>query len=165
MKSVRKYQSHSPYQPLRVSISRPRSLAYVIYTSGSTGQPKGVMVRHSSAVNVLSALHRLYPHGETRTYLLKTPVVFDVSVSELFGWFWGPGRLVILEPGAEKDPAAILAVIERHRITHINFVPSMFNIFVDLLADEEKNQLSRLKYIFLAGEALLPRLVEKFRRV
>ncbi|MCP5050991.1 MAG: amino acid adenylation domain-containing protein, partial [bacterium] len=164
------YPSNSTYhnQHLNLSTSTPSTpanLAYVIYTSGSTGKPKGVMVCHSSAVNVLSALHHMYPSRETDVYLLKTPVVFDVSVSELFGWFWGGGRLAILEPGGEKDPTTISKVIARQGVTHINFVPSMFNIFVDLLASEGKDQLSPLKYIFLAGEALLSGLVEKFRRI
>jgi tyrocidine synthetase-3 len=38
----------------------------------------------------------------------------------------------------------------------------MFNVFVDFLNPGNINRLSGLKYIFLAGEALLPGLVERF---
>ncbi|MCP4219500.1 MAG: AMP-binding protein, partial [bacterium] len=57
-----------------VAVARhlPMETAYIIYTSGSTGKPKGVAVRHESAVNILSALQRLYPFLERDTYLLKT---------------------------------------------------------------------------------------------
>ena len=134
-----------------------------IYTSGSTGKPKGVIVQHSLVLNLLSGLHQMFPFGETDVYLLKTPVVFDVSVSELFGWFYGAGRLAILEPGEEKDPTVMMSVIARKGVTHLNFVPSMFNIFVDLLAPKRVGQLAGLKYIFLAGEELLPAVVDKFR--
>ncbi|NIM11854.1 MAG: AMP-binding protein, partial [Candidatus Aminicenantes bacterium] len=106
------------------------SLAYIIYTSGSTGMPKGVAVEHSAAVNILTALHREYPLGVRDTYLLKTSYMFDVSVTELFGWFPEGGKLAVLEKGGEKDPAVILDAVERHVITHINFVPSMFSAFV-----------------------------------
>jgi amino acid adenylation domain-containing protein len=141
----------------------PANLAYVIYTSGSTGRPKSVMIEHKSVVNLLFAQQHTYPFKQTDAYLLKTSYVFDVSVTELFGWYMGEGRLVILEKGAEKDPGAILDSIERHRVTHVNFVPSMFNAFTDYLTGEHRNRLAGLKYIFLAGEALLPVLVEKFR--
>ncbi|MGD2093014.1 MAG: amino acid adenylation domain-containing protein, partial [Candidatus Aminicenantes bacterium] len=140
-------------------------LGYILYTSGSTGKPKGVMVEHGSMVNTLSALFREYWFSEKDTYLLKTPYIFDVSVAEIFGWFWGKGRLVVLEREGEKDPEKILNEIERHNITHINFVPSMFNAFIDNLNGQNNNKLSGLKYIFLAGEALLPQLVQKFKDI
>jgi tyrocidine synthetase-3 len=141
------------------------SLAYIIYTSGSTGRPKGVMVEHNSVVNVCSALHKEYPFMESDGCLLKTSYLFDVSVTELFGWFFGGGRLAVLESGAEKDPERIISFIKDRRITHINFVPSMFGVFAASLSRENIDHLSRLKYIFLAGEVLPPFMVERFRAI
>jgi tyrocidine synthetase-3 len=146
-------------------LQSPSNLAYVIYTSGSTGRPKGVMVEHVSAINILLALQYRYPLWESDVYLLKTSYVFDVSVAELFGWFPGGGRLAVLEKGGEKDPQKILDTIEHDGITHVNFVPSMFNAFVEKLNSQNVGKLSGLKYIFLAGEALLPGMVNKFRRL
>ncbi|MCK5057354.1 MAG: amino acid adenylation domain-containing protein, partial [Candidatus Aminicenantes bacterium] len=142
----------------------PGDHAYVIYTSGSTGKPKGVVVEHRSVVNIITALQLAYPLRESDTYLLKTSYVFDVSVAELFGWFPGGGRLAILEKGGEKEPEKIITAIENFCVTHINFVPSMFNVFVDALSVRNIKKLSNLKYIFVAGEELLPGLVEKFRK-
>ncbi len=143
----------------------PANLAYIIYTSGSTGKPKGVMIEHGPVVNLLFSLQRRYPLRESDTYLLKTSYLFDVSVTELFGWFLGGGRLAVLEPGGEKDPKAILEMIAREGVTHINFVPSMFHTFVEILGPREIVKLGGLKYIFLAGEALLPGPVNRFRRL
>jgi amino acid adenylation domain-containing protein len=140
------------------------NLAYVIYTSGSTGKPKGVVIEHRSAVNILFALFKKYPFRETDCYLLKTSIVFDVSVSELFGWFLGGGRLVILGSEDHKDPRKILKTIEYAGVTHVNFVPSGFNAFLEILGNQNVGKLSSLKYIFLAGEALSPALVNKFRQ-
>ncbi|UCH97724.1 MAG: amino acid adenylation domain-containing protein, partial [Candidatus Aminicenantes bacterium] len=145
--------------------SLPSSLAYIIYTSGSTGSPRGVMIEHGPVVNVLLALFNLYPFTREDTYLLKTSCTFDVSVSELFGWFLGGGRLAVLEKGGERDPREILAVIERSFISHINFVPPMFGAFLEILHGGNLAQLSSLKYIFLAGEALLSGLVNRFMRL
>jgi amino acid adenylation domain-containing protein len=139
------------------------SLAYIIYTSGTTGRPKGVMVTHAPVVNLLLALQNLYPLEGSGAYLLKTPVVFDVSVTELFGWFPGGGKLVLLEKDGEKNPQKLAAAIARHYITHINFIPSMFNAFADYLILTGIGQCPGLRYIFLAGEALLPETVNKFR--
>jgi non-ribosomal peptide synthetase component F len=144
------------------STHHPGNLAYVIYTSGSTGKPRGVMVNHCPVVNILTALQRMYPFKETDAYLGKTSYLFDVSVIELFGWFLGGGRLVLLEKGGERDPGKILAAVEYHRITHINFVPTMFNVFADELREEKVNSLGHLRYIFLAGEALPAGVVDKF---
>ncbi|MGE5342733.1 MAG: amino acid adenylation domain-containing protein [Candidatus Omnitrophota bacterium] len=141
----------------------PHDTAYVIYTSGSTGKPKGVMINHISAVNLLLALDYMYPLQESDTYLLKTAFVFDVSVSEIFGWFFRGGRLAILRQGEEKDPLAIMNAIEKEKVTHLNFVPSMFNVFVNMMDQTNIYKLSSLKYIFLAGEAIFPEAVTKFR--
>ncbi|MDQ1350460.1 MAG: hypothetical protein QG657_762 [Acidobacteriota bacterium] len=138
------------------------NLAYIIYTSGSTGKPKGVMVEHGAAVNLLYAMQEQYPFAASDTYLLKTSYIFDVSVTEFFGWYMGGGKLAVLEKSGHKDPRVILDWIERYTVTHINFVPSMFNVFIEFVAGENKSRLSSLKYIFLAGEALLPGLAAKF---
>jgi len=149
-----------PYNLLKPASGR---LCYIIYTSGSTGKPKGVMVEHKSAVNILTALQKEYPLKRTGTYLLKTSYLFDVSVTELFGFFWEGGKLAILDRGGEKDPQTIIDTIENWRITHINFVPSMFNAFLEVLNPQNITKLSCLRYIFLAGEVLVPGLVKKFR--
>jgi tyrocidine synthetase-3 len=139
-------------------------LAYIIYTSGSTGQPKGVMVNHQSVINLLFYLDKEYPFAAVDTYLLKTSYIFDVSVTELFGWFLNGGRLAVLPKDDEKDPRKILHAAARHFVTHINFVPSMFHAFVEVLEMDEESIdfLSSLKYIFLAGEALHGEVINKF---
>ena len=144
------------------NISTPNDLAYVIYTSGSTGKPKGVLIEHVSVVNILTQLQKKYPLGEHDTYLLKTTYTFDVSVAELFGWFHENGRLAILEPGGEKNPRSIIKAVDTYGVTHINFVPSMFNVLLNTLEGNEARILERLRYIFVAGEAISGETVRKF---
>jgi len=140
----------------------PQNLAYIIYTSGSTGKPKGVMIRHQSVVNILTALEKEYPLEKEDAYLLKTAYTFDVSVTELFGWFIGNGRLVMLPNGDEKDAKAIITAIGKNNITHVNFVPSMLNIFIDELLSNKVKELGKLRYVFAAGEALGIETVKRF---
>ncbi len=145
-------------------VNTPQNLAYVIYTSGSTGMPKGVMINHFNAVNTLIDLQRNYPLISGDRYLLKTTYTFDVSVAELFGWFMGEGSICILPDKEHRDIDQIINSIQKYKITHINFVPSMFSIFLDeLLKDKnKKEQIEVLKYIFVAGEAITKNCVKKF---
>ncbi|MFD2413389.1 amino acid adenylation domain-containing protein, partial [Paenibacillus rhizoplanae] len=133
--------------------SGPDDLAYVIYTSGSTGQPKGVMVEHGSLTNMMVALHSKYPCGNEEAYLLKTSYTFDVSLTELFGWIPGGGKVVVAAPGAERDPGELLQVIGDNRVTHVNFVPSMLQLFM-VEAERSGGAALSLQYLFIAGEAL-----------
>ncbi|ATF14554.1 non-ribosomal peptide synthetase [Brevibacillus brevis X23] len=143
-------------------VVNPTNLAYVIYTSGSTGKPKGVMVSHESIINTLFFLESRYPVMENDVYLLKTNYVFDVSLSELFGWFIGRGRLVILPPHGEKSPEMVAESIVKHRVTHVNFVPAMLNVFVNGAGENQPFlQHCPLKYVMVAGEAFPKELVKK----
>ncbi|MCK4259562.1 MAG: non-ribosomal peptide synthase/polyketide synthase, partial [Halanaerobiales bacterium] len=143
------------------NINTAKDLAYVIYTSGSTGKPKGVLVEHQSVVNILTNMQNDYPLMESGTYLLKTTYTFDVSVTELFGWLTGNGKIAMLPPGGEKDLNAIVEAIHKYNVTHINFVPSMLNVFLDGIEEEDFEKINSLRYIFVAGEAFSRELAKR----
>lgn len=139
-------------------------LAYVIYTSGSTGKPKGVMIEHHSLINLLAGMQSAYPTAPGDTWLLKTPYTFDVSLTELFCWIMGGGRLAILEPGGEREPRAIERALRRYQVTHVNFVPAMYNALMDHLEADSLAFPPSLRYLMLAGEAVTPEQVRRFYR-
>lgn len=146
-----------PYRsaPVTEECAGPRDLAYVLYTSGSTGLPKGVMVEHRSVVNRLAWMQRTHPLGPEDTLLQKTPVIFDVSVWELFWWMFTGARMHLLAPGMERFPLAIVEAVEREGVTAVHFVPSMLNVFVDhVAAAGTAGSLSSLRWIFSSGESL-----------
>ncbi|URZ17242.1 non-ribosomal peptide synthetase [Clostridium felsineum] len=130
------------------------NLAYVIYTSGTTGRPKGVMIKHSSMMNTLMFLQKHYTMDQNGAYLQKTNYSFDVSISEIFGWFIGGGKLVILGKGYEKDAKNVIKTIIDNSVSHVNFTSSMFNLFLNEINEDNVKKLKRLKYILTAGEAL-----------
>lgn len=138
-------------------------LAYVIYTSGSTGKPKGVMIEHHSVINRILWMQKAYPLKEADVLLQKTPVVFDVSVWELFWWSITGASLCILEAGGEKEPQIIIDAIERHKVTTVHFVPSMLSAFLFSLDDDFNYEaLASLHQVFSSGEALRPEQVNQF---
>ncbi|WP_067889963.1 non-ribosomal peptide synthetase [Actinomadura chibensis] len=142
-------------------------LAYVIYTSGSTGMPKGVAVEHRSVVNRLAWMQRAYPIGPGDVILQKTPISFDVSVWELFWWMTADAAVCLLEPGAQREPAAIVAAVARAGVTVMHFVPSMLGSFLDYAAGEpdEVAALAGLRTVFASGEALSPSVVRRFHEL
>jgi amino acid adenylation domain-containing protein len=144
------------------------SLAYIIYTSGSTGKPKGVMVEHHSVINRLHWMQRAYPLTETDRILQKTPVVFDVSVWELFWWSFRGASLCLLAPGEEKSPEAIVKAVREHCISTLHFVPSMLAVFLDYIEDAgrvDTGDLRSIRQAFASGEALGAHQVKSFNRL
>jgi len=143
-----------------------KELAYVIYTSGSTGKPKGVMISQYSIINRLNWMQKAYPIGQGDVILQKTPIVFDVSVWELFWWSFYGSRLCLLAPGEEKNPGAIADIIAKQKITTIHFVPSMLRVFMHHLEEVgNMHTLKSLKQVFSSGEALDSSQVMQFKRL
>lgn len=144
--------------------AKPTDVAYVIYTSGSTGKPKGAQVFHHSVINRIKWMHDKYPLKDGDIILQKTPYTFDVSVWELFWWSMYNGTLQILIPEGHKDPSEIIECIYKGKVTHMHFVPSMLNAFIEYLEanPNEIKKLESLKYVFASGEALQVEHVKRF---
>ncbi|MGW7150946.1 amino acid adenylation domain-containing protein, partial [Streptomyces sp. NPDC054878] len=134
--------------------------AYVIYTSGSTGRPKGVLIPHDAIVNRLAWMQAKHPQGAGDRILQKTPTGFDVSVWEFFWALQVGATLVVADPGGHRDPAYLVEVIRAHRITTLQFVPSMLAVF---LAEPTASTCTTLHTVILGGEATSLELAEKFR--
>ncbi|MGI5163171.1 amino acid adenylation domain-containing protein [Spirillospora sp. CA-253888] len=133
--------------------------AYVIYTSGSTGRPKGVVVSHRSVVNRLLWMCGRYGFGPGVRVLHKTPVVFDVSVWELFAPLVSGAALVVARPGGHRDPVYIAGLVRERRVNVAHFVPSMLDAF---LAEPDVAGLPSLRQVVCSGEALPAESVQRF---
>lgn len=149
------------------SSAAPDDTAYVIYTSGSTGNPKGAKVSHKSAVNRILWMHDKYPLRQDDVILQKTPYTFDVSVWELFWWGISAGSLAASKPGEHFLPAKIIDEVYRNKITHLHFVPSVFELFLNYLETHkaEVMKFESVRYVFLSGEALTAGLVQRFYKL
>ncbi len=143
-----------------VDASEGADAAYVIYTSGSTGEPKGVLVEHRAIVNRLLWMQDQYGIGPHSRLLQKTPATFDVSVWEFFLALISGGELVVAPPGAHRDPSAIAALIRRHAVSDLHFVPSMLSAF---LADPASQGIET-RHVFCSGEELPADLRDRFHQ-
>ena len=130
-------------------------LAYLVYTSGSTGRPKGAGNTHAGLLDRLRWMQAEYGLGEDETLIHKTPAGFDVGLWEVFWPLMAGARLAVAPAGDHRDPQRLAALVRRHGVSTIHFVPSMLRAF---LATPEARQATSLRRVFSGGEVLSPDL-------
>ncbi len=136
----------------------PEDLAYIIYTSGSTGTPKGVMITHGNLYN--STNQRLVYYGvKPERFLLLSSISFDSSVAGIFGTLCSGGCLHIPDRHKFREVDHLAALIERHQISCILAIPSLYEHLLKYHAEE----ITSLKSVIVAGEPCGHDLVESHR--
>ncbi|WP_436791619.1 acyl-CoA synthetase [Yinghuangia sp. YIM S10712] len=137
----------------------------MIYSSGTTGWPKGIRKELSdkpfgdpSSVPVQVAEGIRVNGGVPDVYLSpapmyhSAPLVFSMSLQRL------GATVVVME---RFDARLCLELIERHRVTHAQFVPTMFVRLLRLpRAERERYDLSSLKFV-MHGAAPCPVAVKR----
>ena len=103
-----------PHRPREADLS---SLAYVIYTSGTTGQPKGVMIEHGMAANLVLADRDYFDLGPGDRIAQTSSAAYDSSVEEV--WLaWGSGAtLVIVHDDLVRSGPDLLPWLREERTT------------------------------------------------
>ena len=111
-------------EPLLEAAARaPDDLAVVLYTSGTTGQPKGVMQTHNNlSANALNSWNTAV-EKDPGVSLLVLPLAHTFGLSALVSGYLFGGRAVLVR---KFVPHEALAMIERHRVTVMAGVPTMF---------------------------------------
>lgn len=142
------------------------SVLYLLFTSGSTGWPKGCLNSQRAVLNFLVTVWRDFNISPTDVILHKTALSFDMHFGEVLSFLLG-ARLAIAAPDAHKDPALLVAEINRHQVTVVHFVPSLFEIFLDYLIANPTavKKCDTLRLIFLIGEAVSINLQEKCYKI
>ncbi|KJY40763.1 hypothetical protein VR41_14575, partial [Streptomyces sp. NRRL B-1568] len=121
--------SEQPATPLDVRVDGD-GLAYVLYTSGSTGKPKGVMISHRALHNLLSSMRGVSASDGGSVWLASTSVSFDISGLELFLPLIAGGRVVMASSGQARDAEALLELIAKNSVTHVQLTPSGWRLML-----------------------------------
>jgi long-chain acyl-CoA synthetase len=135
----------------------------IIYTSGTTGHPKGVRRNQPTPEQTTVAVQIGCLCMGFADWLSQPDQIVTVITGPMYhsapNFYAGIaariGATVILEPRFE--PEELLAMIERHQVTHIHMVPIMFNRLLRL-PDEVKRKydLSSLRFVVHAAAPCPP---------
>jgi amino acid adenylation domain-containing protein len=152
--------------PLPAGSSDPGAPIYAMYTSGSTGKPKGVVVPHRGIVNRFLWMDRFFGEAAAAAVLQTTRYVYDSVVWQIFWPLIHGGTTVLTAPGQGVSPADVAELIERHRITLADFVPSVFHYFVEQLrSGAEPTRLESLRAVVVGGEEMSAEDARTFLRL
>ncbi|MCA3088271.1 MAG: non-ribosomal peptide synthetase, partial [Rhodocyclaceae bacterium] len=127
------------------------------HTSGTTGTPKSIRITHSNVNYLISALRPDIFTSGNETFIFSTSWTFDVSTIELLFWPFESGRLVIPDGDLVQMLKDVPSLAKEHRVTHLNFSPSVFNSLSRNWSEGDWAALDiHLRRIFFAGEELKP---------
>jgi long-chain acyl-CoA synthetase len=135
----------------------------IIYTSGTTGHPKGVR-RPMATPEQLQISRRMlgisygFDGYEGRGHEITTAIVgpiYHSAPNAHASFCFREGASIVITP--RFDPEELLALIERHRVTHLNMVPIMFNRLLKLPElVRAQYDLSSLKFVAHAAAPVSP---------
>ena len=135
----------------------------IIYTSGTTGFPKGVRRSQPTPEEAVASRALLLKGFGLAPYLDDPASIVTVvtgpmyhSAPNAYGLTAArAGATVVLEP--RFDPEELLALIAKHRVTHMHMVPIMFNRLLRVPDEvKAKYDLSSLKFIVHAAAPVSP---------
>jgi fatty-acyl-CoA synthase len=142
-----------------------RSAAAMCYTTGTTGKPKGVLYSHRALV-----LHTFAISLSSCIGIAEHDVVLPV-VPMFHANAWGlpyaalmQGAALVL-PGPHLDPASLIDLFERERVTITAGVPTIWMALLQFLdANPAARDLSALRSMVVGGAAIPRALIEAFEQ-
>lgn len=140
---------------------------YIIYTSGSTGMPKGVVVPHRGILNRFLWMNDYFGKESAKSILQTTNHIYDSSVWQFFWPLINGGKTIIPDEGKLISADYISRTIYDHKITLIDFVPSIFNTIVNELKYniDYGTRLMSLSNIIIGGEEMIADTVYLFQNL
>lgn len=143
----------------------PNDPSYIIYTSGSTGNPKGVVLNHKALNNLTNYLNNYVDYlkndYENMAIASLTTISFDIFIFETIISLQKGLNVVMATENEQTMPDRLNTLIEKNNIKAFQLTPSRMEILLNNL--NLIPNLTNIKYITLAGEALSKKLVDSIK--
>ena len=146
--------------PRRGGAETGESLAAILYTSGSTGLPKGVMLSHANLLAGTRIVRSYLGIGPDERILSVLPFSFDYGLNQLLTAIEQGATCVLLDLRVGDE---VVRAIERHRITGLAGVPTLWALLTRAAPSLRRADLSSLRYLTNSGGAVPPETVRTLR--
>ena len=132
------------------------------FSSGTSGYPKMVLHDHLYSLgHLLTAKHWHNVDPEGIHFTIADTGWGKAVWGKLYGQWFMEGCVFVYDYD-KFDPAEIMDIIGKYRITTLCCPPTMFRFFIN--AGLEGHDLSSLKYCCIAGEALNPDVFNNWKQ-
>jgi acyl-coenzyme A synthetase/AMP-(fatty) acid ligase len=108
---------------------KPTDLAAILFTSGSTGRPKGVQLQHDAVLNMAFGHIDAQAITSHDRILLATAPGFILGFRELCVPLLAGAAHVPAPRALLDEPAKLLELMSRHRVSVAFFTPSYLRLF------------------------------------
>jgi fatty-acyl-CoA synthase len=142
-----------------------RNAAAMCYTTGTTGKPKGVLYSHRALVlhTFAISLPGCIGIAEHDVVLPVVPMFHANAWGLPYGALMQGAALVL--PGPHLDPASLVDLFERERVTITAGVPTIWMALLQFLdANPGAHDLSALRSMVVGGAAIPQALIEAFEK-
>jgi amino acid adenylation domain-containing protein/FkbM family methyltransferase len=145
------------------AVATPDDVAYVIHTSGSTGEPKGIVVQHRPAANLVDWINRTFEVGPEDRGLFVASLCFDLSVYDIFGLLGAGGAVHVARGEDLADPDRLVGLLRSGGITLWDSAPAAL-VQLAPLFPAAPDASSRLRRVLLSGDWIPVTLPDRVRR-
>ncbi len=143
--------------------TRPDDTAVILYTSGTTGKPKGVELSHFNIFsNALYTKEKSLFIDHSSVTIAVLPLFHTFGQTAIQNATLMAGATMVMVP--QFEPKKMLGEIEKHRVTCIAAVPTMYNLMLQTQRRRPFDTAS-LKVAISGGAALPLAIYEEFEQL
>jgi long-chain acyl-CoA synthetase len=134
--------------------------AVILYTSGTTGAPKGAQITEGNLHACAEAFNEVLELSDEDRFGTALPLFHIFGQAVVLGSALVAGASVSLQ--ARFDPAALIDLVRRDRITILAGVPTMYSAMVGAAPDAGPSDFASLRLAASGGASLPGEIIRRF---